>query len=68
MAAATDTLVNPTRNTGGLANALREAQVPVQELYFSRTSHVTLVAALSRPLRWLAPVLDNVSEFVTATP
>ena len=68
MAAATDTLVNPTRNTGGLANALRGAQVPVQELYFSRTSHVTLVAALSRPLRWLAPVLDNVSEFVTATP
>ena len=68
MAAATDTLVNPTRNTGGLASALRGAQVPVQELYFSRTSHVTLVAALSRPLRWLAPVLDNVSEFVTATP
>lgn len=65
MAAKTDTLVNPTRNTGGLATALRDAGVPVQELYFSRTSHVTLVAALSRPLRWLAPVLDNIGEFVS---
>ena len=65
MAAKTDTLVNPTRNTGGLATALRGAGVPVQELYFSRTSHVTLVAALSRPLRWLAPVLDNIGEFVS---
>ena len=64
MAAETDTLVNPTRNTGGLASALREAGVPVDEFYFSRTSHVTLVAALSRPLRWLAPVLDHVSGFV----
>ena len=68
MAARSDTLVSPTRNTGGLANALRGVHVPVQELYFSRTSHVTLVAALSRPLRWLAPVLDNVSDFVTRTP
>jgi len=62
-----DSLVNPQRNTGGLANKLRAAGVPVQEFYFSRTNHATLVAALSRPLRGLAPVLDRVSGFVEST-
>ncbi|SEC92794.1 Acetyl esterase/lipase [Pseudomonas saponiphila] len=62
-----DSLVNPQRNTGGLANKLRAAGVPVQEFYFSRTNHATLVAALSRPLRGLAPVLERVSGFVEAT-
>ncbi|MGO4308735.1 alpha/beta hydrolase [Pseudomonas sp. KB_15] len=68
MASTDDELVNPTRNTGGLAIKLREAGVPVQDLYFSRTSHASLVATLSRPLRGLAPVLDEVSAFVGATP
>jgi acetyl esterase/lipase len=61
-----DTLVNPTRNTGGLANKLRDQGVSVRELYFTRTNHATLVAALSRPLRGLAPVLDEVVDFVHA--
>jgi acetyl esterase/lipase len=68
IAASDDELVNPARNTGGLARKLREAGVPVQDLYFSRTSHATLVATLSRPLRGLAPVLDVVTAFVNATP
>lgn len=68
MASNQDALVNPQRNTGGLANTLRRAGVPVQEFYFARTNHGTLVAALSRPLRGLAPVLDRVTEFVGATP
>lgn len=68
MASSKDSLVNPQRNTGGLATTLRRAGVPVQEFYFSRTNHGTLVAALSRPLRGLAPVLDRVTEFVGATP
>lgn len=68
MASTDDDVVNPTRNTGGLALKLREAGVPVQDLYFSRTSHATLVAALSRPMRGLAPVLDEVTSFVRATP
>jgi acetyl esterase/lipase len=68
IAASEDELVNPARNTGGLARKLREAGVPVQDLYFSRTSHATLVATLSRPLRGLAPVLDVVTAFVNATP
>ncbi|MVV49223.1 alpha/beta hydrolase [Pseudomonas sp. PB120] len=68
MAASDDDVVNPTRNTGGLALKLREAGVPVQDFYFSRTNHATLVATLSRPLRSLAPVLDEVTSFVNATP
>ena len=68
IAATRDTLVNPTRNTGGLARKLREAGVPVQDLYYARPSHVTLVATLSRPLRRLAPVLDQVVAFIKHTP
>nr|BFD39427.1 alpha/beta hydrolase [Pseudomonas sp. FFPRI_1] len=67
MASNDDSLVNPQRNTGGLASRLRAAGVPVQEFYFSRTSHATLVAALSRPLRRLAPVLERISGFVEST-
>ncbi len=67
VASASDTLVNPTRNTGGLAKKLRTAGVPVEEFYFTKTSHATLVASISRPLRWLAPVLDRVTAFIQAT-
>jgi acetyl esterase/lipase len=68
IAASKDDLVNPTRNTGGLASKLRAAGVPVQDLYYSRPSHITLVASLSRPLRQLAPVLDQVVGFIAHTP
>ncbi|RON45632.1 esterase [Pseudomonas frederiksbergensis] len=63
-----DDVVNPTRNTAGLANKLRAVGVPVQDRYYSRTGHATLVATLSRPMRGLAPVLDEVTSFVKATP
>ena len=62
-----DNLVNPTRNTGGLANKLRAAGVPVEEVYFGKTSHATLVGAFAKPLRWLAPVLDRVTAFILPT-
>ena len=68
IAASKDDLVNPTRNTGGLASKLRAAGVPVQDLYYSRPNHITLVATLSRPLRQLAPVLDQVVGFIAHTP
>jgi acetyl esterase/lipase len=64
IAATDDTLVNPQRNTGGMARRLREQGVPVRELYFSKPSHATLVASLSRPMRSLAPVLDEVVNFI----
>ncbi len=59
-----DTLVNPVRNTGGLAIRLRAAGVKVEEVYFESTSHTTLIGALSLPLRRLAPVLDTVNRFI----
>ncbi|VVM89352.1 alpha/beta hydrolase [Pseudomonas fluorescens] len=68
IAATEDDLVNPKRNTGGLASKLRAAGVPAQDLYYSRPSHITLVATLSRPLRHLAPVLDQVVGFIARTP
>lgn len=68
IAASEDDLVNPTRNTGGLALKLRAAGVPVQDFYYSRPNHITLVATLSRPLRGLAPVLDQVVGFIKHTP
>lgn len=67
IASTDDSLVNPTRNTGGLASKLRAAGVPVEVFYFSKTNHATLVGAISRPLRWLAPVLDRVTAFIQAT-
>ncbi len=59
-----DKLVNPIRNTTGLANKLRAAGVPVQEFHFDKTSHVSLIGSMSWPLRGLAPTLDTVSQFV----
>lgn len=64
VASNSDSLVNPVRNTGGLARRLRAAGVPVEEMYFDRTTHTTLIGAMSRPLRALAPVLDTVDAFV----
>ncbi|WP_282370745.1 alpha/beta hydrolase [Pseudomonas sp. PS02290] len=66
IASADDTEVNPQRNTGGMASRLRAQGVSVREVYFSRTSHRTLVGALARPLRSLAPVLEEVAAFIHA--
>jgi len=66
IASTKDDLVDPVRNTGGLALKLRSAGVAVQEVYFDKTSHATLIAAISWPLRGLAPVLDTVDRFVAS--
>lgn len=66
LAAATeDELVNPERNTIGLASRLEEANVSVDLNLYDNVNHMTLMAALSRPLSWLAPVLDDVVAFVS---
>ena len=61
-----DKLVNPQRNTGGLAVALRAHQRTVTETYFDKVSHTTLLASLASPLHMLAPTLDAVSTFIDA--
>lgn len=64
IAARSDQLVNPERNTGHMAAKLRANGVPVGEVYFDGVSHTTLVASLAAPLRSLAPTLDAVSKFI----
>jgi acetyl esterase/lipase len=64
LAARGDTTVNPVRNTEALARRLEAAGVPVGLQVYDRVSHVTLVAALARPLRGLAPVLDDIERFI----
>lgn len=68
IAAAKDKLVEPARNTGQLAALLRAQQVPVQEIYYDSVRHTTLVATIAAPLRWLAPTLDEVADFVLKPP
>ncbi len=67
-AARSDSLVNPERNTVGLATRLQAAGVPVTLKRYDNLSHVLLIGVFARPLRWLAPVLADVSAFVNDAP
>lgn len=62
-----DTRINPERNTRGLALALRQSGTPVRLREYDKLTHETAVAVLAWPLRGLAPVLDEVTEFVQAS-
>ncbi|MDQ2823394.1 MAG: alpha/beta hydrolase [Pseudomonadota bacterium] len=64
IAANKDNLVDPVRNTGALAAAMRATGVPVREVYFDGVNHVTLLGSLSASLKALAPTLDAVEAFV----
>ena len=66
-AAAKDDLVNPQRSTVQLAQRLASLDVPVRSTLYDGVSHTTLLGALARPLRFLAPVLDDVAAFVHTT-
>lgn len=63
-----DALVDPERNTEALAGRLSASGVPVVLRRYERANHVTLVGAFGLPLRWLAPVLDDVAAFVADAP
>lgn len=65
-AARTDDLVDPQRNTVGLAAHLNAVGRPVTPHLYGRVNHMTLAAAFAAPLRWLAPVLDDVVAFINA--
>ncbi|HSW08951.1 alpha/beta hydrolase [Aquabacterium sp.] len=64
---AKDQRIDPVRNTRGLAIALREAGTAVRLREYDGLSHETAVAALAWPLQRLAPVLDEVADFVQAS-
>ena len=65
-AAKKDSLVDPQRNSVALASRLQAASVPTTLKLYDRVNHVTLAAAFSAPLRWLAPALDDVVDFIDA--
>lgn len=67
-AAANDKLVNPQRNSVQLAEKLQAVGVPVTLKLYPHSSHTTLIGAFSWPLRWIAPVLDDVQAFIASTP
>ena len=51
------------RNSKRLADAIREAGGDVAMKTYSRVGHLSIIGAIGRPLRMLAPVLDDVSKF-----
>ncbi len=63
-----DRVVDPQRNSVGLADKLRSLGVPVELHLYPRAGHVTLAGAFAAPLRWLAPVLPQVVAFIEARP
>lgn len=68
LAAEKDSIVDPQRNSVRLAQALQEAGAPVILKLYPRINHPLLIGVMARPLRWLAPVLPTVVEFVQHTP
>lgn len=59
-----DSVVNPARNTGGMAKALKKCGVPVEEIYFEKPNHVTLIATLSAPFVSYVPTVEKINEFI----
>jgi acetyl esterase/lipase len=60
----TDHLVNPERNTHQLADKLAANGVAVTYKRYAMVGHATLIGAMSPPLRWMAPVLDDITTFI----
>ena len=46
------------------ADTISAAGVPVTMKLYERVNHVTLLAAVARPLDWLAPVRSEVLAFL----
>ncbi len=62
-----DAIVDPERNTHQLADKLAANGVAVTYKRYAGVNHVTMIAAMGRPVRWLAPVLDDVTAFVNGS-
>jgi len=62
-----DAVVSPTRSTRALAARQQAAGSAVTSRLYPRASHATLIGAFAAPLRWIAPVLDDVLAFIAAT-
>jgi acetyl esterase/lipase len=61
-----DKVVSPTRSTLAMAAKLRAAGVPVEQHSYEGVSHALLAGVFARPLRGLAPVLDDLTRWISA--
>lgn len=61
-----DKVVSPERSTLAMAGKLRALGVPVQLKVYEGVTHSLLIGAFGRPLRGLAPVLDDVVAWINA--
>lgn len=59
-----DSSVDPG-NTVRMAARIKSVGGQAEMKFYDRVSHRTLIGAFARPLRFLAPVLDDVVDFVT---
>jgi acetyl esterase/lipase len=55
-------------NTRDLATALQETGTDVRKIEYAGIGHMGLVLAISRPLRWRAPVLKEAVAFIRSVP
>jgi len=63
-----DKLVSPTRSTQSLANKLMANGTQVTLHMYEGANHMTLIGAFAAPLRGIAPVRDDVIQFIQQTP
>ena len=61
-----DKIVSPERSTLSMATRLRAAGVPVEQHSYDGISHALLAGVFARPLRGLAPALDDVTRWINA--
>ena len=63
-----DKVVSPQRSTLAMAAKMRAAGVPVELRMYDGISHALLAGVFGRPLRGLAPALDDVAAYIALTP
>ena len=61
-----DKVVSPQRSTLAMAARLRATGVPVELHMYDGISHALLAGVFARPLRGLAPALDDLSAWINA--
>ncbi|MEO8922225.1 MAG: alpha/beta hydrolase [Caldimonas sp.] len=61
-----DKVVSPERSTLAMAAKLRAAGVPVEQHSYDGISHALLAGVFARPLRGLAPALEDVTRWINA--
>lgn len=64
IAASKDKLVDPVRNTLGLARRLKTAGVDTTVRLLDGVTHVTVLASVAAPLKFLSPVREELRAFL----